>query len=57
MKLKPDAVGRECQACNHVHRSLTLFDALLTCAGLIVEGDNPLGRARQVGDDEAAHAK
>src|SRR5262245_32189429 len=28
-------------------------DPLLTCTALIVEGDNPLCRARRVGDDEA----
>jgi hypothetical protein len=26
---------------------------LLACAALVVEGDDPLGRARRVGDDEA----
>jgi hypothetical protein len=35
------------------YRALALFDELLRCAALIVEGDDALGRPRQVGDDEA----
>jgi hypothetical protein len=35
------------------YRALALFDELLTGAALIVEGDDALGRPRQVGDDEA----
>jgi hypothetical protein len=30
-----------------------LLDPLLSCAALVVEGDDPLGRPRQVGHDEA----
>jgi len=33
--------------------ALALFDPLLACAALITESDDILGRARQVGDDEA----
>jgi len=32
---------------------LSLFDVLFRRATMIVEGDNPFGRTRQVGDDEA----
>src|SRR5205823_2695554 len=34
-------------------RALTLFDPLLCCAALVVKGDDPLARPRQIGDDEA----
>ena len=34
-------------------RTLALLDPLLCCAALVVEGDDALGRPRQVGDDEA----
>src|SRR6202040_2397588 len=33
--------------------AFSLFDPLFACAALVVEGDNPVDRARQVGDDEA----
>ena len=36
-----------------IYRALALFDPLLACAALVVESDDVLGRARQVGDDEA----
>jgi hypothetical protein len=32
---------------------LAFLDPLLACAALVVEGDDPLGQARQIGDDEA----
>src|SRR5262249_4419876 len=34
-------------------RALSLFDPLLCCAAPVVESDDPLGRPRQVGNDEA----
>src|SRR5260221_7609895 len=34
-------------------RSLSFLDPLFACAALLVESDDPLGRTRQVGDDEA----
>jgi hypothetical protein len=34
-------------------RALALLDPLLARPALVVEGDDPLGRARQIGDDEA----
>src|SRR6476620_6964868 len=55
MKLKPHGVGGERAARQPCppDRALALFDPLLRCAALMVEGDNPLSRAGQVGDDEA----
>ena len=55
MKLEPHGVGgeRAARQPRPLDRSVALFDPLLACAALVVEGDDPLGRARQVGDDEA----
>jgi len=55
MKLEPHGVGgeRAARKPRPLDRSLALFDPLLACAALVVEDDDPLGRARQVGDDEA----
>jgi hypothetical protein len=55
MKLEPDGVGGERparQPCP-LDRAFTFFDPLLARPALIVEGDDPLGGARQVGDNEA----
>jgi hypothetical protein len=54
MKLEPD-VGDERparQPCP-LDRAFTFFDPVLARPALIVEGDDPLGGARQVGDNEA----
>ena len=55
MKLEPHGVGRERPAPQPrpLDRTLAFLDPLFACAALVVEGDHPLGRARQVGDDEA----
>src|SRR5712691_3697980 len=55
MKLKPGRVGRERAARQPgpLHRVLAFLDPLLAGAALIVEADDPLGGAGQVGDDEA----
>ena len=55
MKLEPHGVGGERPARQPrlLDRALALFDPLLACAALVVEGDDRLGRARQVGDLEA----
>ena len=37
----------------HLIAPLPLFDPLLAYATLVVEGDDPLGQARRVVDDEA----
>jgi hypothetical protein len=37
----------------HLIAPLAFLDPLLARPALVVEGDDPLGRARQVGDDEA----
>jgi hypothetical protein len=37
----------------HFDCALAFLDPLLAFAALVVEGDDPLGRARQVGDDKA----
>ena len=55
MKLEPHGVGRERparQPCP-LDRPLAFLDPLFARPALIVEGDDPVGRARQVGDDEA----
>src|SRR5262249_36781600 len=54
MKLEPHGVGRERparQPCP-LDRALAFLDPLFARPALIVEGDDPLGWARQVGDDE-----
>jgi hypothetical protein len=55
MKLEPHRVGRERRARQPrpLDRALAFFGPLLCHAALVVEGDDPLGRARQVGDDES----
>ncbi len=55
MKLKANRIGGEGTAgqARPLDRTLALFDVLLRSAALIVESDDPLRRARQVGDDEA----
>ena len=54
MKLEPHGVGRERparQPCP-LDRALAFLDPLFARPTLIVESDDPLGWARQVGDDE-----
>src|SRR5262245_34695559 len=54
MKLEPHGVGRERparQPCP-LDRALAFLDPLFARPALVVEGDDPLGWARQVGDDE-----
>src|SRR3954447_17373723 len=55
MELETHGIGREGPAgqSRPLDRILPFFDVLLACAALVLEGDNTLGRARQVGDDEA----
>ena len=55
MKLEPHGVGRERPARQPrpLDRALSLFDPLLACAALVVEGDDALGRAAHVRHDEA----
>ena len=55
MKLKPNGVGRKRPARQPrpLDRGLTFLDPLFAGAALVVEGDDPVGRTRQVGDDEA----
>jgi pimeloyl-ACP methyl ester carboxylesterase len=54
MKLEPHGVGRERPAQQPYHdRALAFVDPLFARPALIIEGDDPVGRARQVGDDEA----
>jgi hypothetical protein len=47
MKLKPDGVGgkRPARQPRPLDRALALFDPLLAHPALVVEGDDPLGRA------------
>ena len=52
MKLKPDGIGGE-GAARQPYGVLAFPDPLLGCAALIIEADDPFGRARQVGYDEA----
>jgi hypothetical protein len=54
-KLKPNGIGSErlARQPRPLDRAPAFLDPLLGRAALIVEGDNPLGRAGQVGDDEA----
>ena len=53
MKLEPHGIGGERPAGQPrpLDRALGLFDPLLARPALVVEGDDPLGRARQVGHD------
>src|SRR5437588_2310666 len=54
MKLKADRVGREGSArqqAGPLDRALALFDVLLAGAAVVVEGDDPLARPRQVGNE------
>jgi hypothetical protein len=55
MELEAGGIGGEGPASQPrpLDRVLALLDVLLAGAALVVEGDNPLGRARQIGDDEA----
>ena len=48
VKLEPDGVAgeRPTGQPRPLDRALALFDLLLACAALVVEGDDPLGRAR-----------
>src|SRR5262245_50727224 len=53
MKLEPHGVGRERSARQPcpLDRAPSLIH-LFACPALLVEGDDPVGQARQVGDDE-----
>jgi hypothetical protein len=55
MELETHGVGGEAPArqAGPFDRVLAFLDPLLRCATLVVEGDDVLGRSRQVGDDEA----
>jgi hypothetical protein len=55
VKLKPHGIGSErlARQPRPLDRALAFLDPLLAGAALIEEDDNPLGRAGQVGDDEA----
>ena len=55
MQLETNRVGGEGTArkARPFDRALAFLDPLLRRAAVVVEGDDPLGRARQVGDDEA----
>ena len=55
MKLKPDSVSceRPARQMRPLDRARSFIDPLPGRAAFVVEGDDPLGRARQVGDDEA----
>jgi hypothetical protein len=55
MQLQADGIGGEGTARqpSPFDRALSLFDPLLCCAALVVEGDDTLGRSRQISDDEA----
>src|SRR5215471_13010919 len=55
MELKTDGVGGQGTARQPgpFDRALALFDPLLRRAPLVVEGDDALGRPRQIGHDEA----
>jgi hypothetical protein len=54
MKLEPHGVGRERSARQPcpLDRALAFLDPLFARPALIVKGDDPVGRARQVRDDE-----
>src|SRR5262245_31604892 len=54
MKLEPHRVGgeRSARQSRPLDRALAFLDPLFARPALIVEGDDPVGRARQVGDDE-----
>jgi len=55
MQLQADGIGGEGTARqpSPFDRALSLFDPLLCCAALVVDGDDALGRPCQIGDDEA----
>ena len=55
MELEADGVGGEGAArqAGPLDRALAFFDVLLAGAAVVVEGNDALGRPRQVGDDEA----
>src|SRR4029078_13744610 len=55
MELKTHGVGgeRPARQSGPLDRVLALFDVLLARAALVIEGDDALGRARQIADDEA----
>jgi hypothetical protein len=55
MKLKTYGVGGKRTACQPrpLDRALAFLDPLLARPALVVEGDDSLGRSRQIGDDEA----
>src|SRR6266404_7593298 len=55
MELKAHRVGGEGAArqAGPLDRVLAFLDVLLAGAALVIEGGDALGRARQVGDDEA----
>jgi hypothetical protein len=55
MKLEADGVGHEGAArqAGPLDRALALFDPLLAGAAVVVEGDDALGRSRQIGNDKA----
>ena len=55
VKLETDRIGgkRPARQAGPLDRTLTFFDPLLAGAALVVEGDDVLGRSRQVGDDSA----
>jgi hypothetical protein len=55
VKLKSNGIGNERPARQPrpLDRALAFLDPLLASSALVVERDDPLGRAGQVGDDEA----
>jgi hypothetical protein len=55
MKLEADGIGYEGAArqAGPFDRTLALFDLLLAGAAVVVEGNDALGRPRQVSDDKA----
>jgi hypothetical protein len=55
MRLQANRIGGEGTARQPgpLDRALALFDVLLAGAAVVVEGDDPLSRSGQVGDDEA----
>jgi len=55
VQLKANRVGGEGAArqARPLDRALALFDILLASAAVVVEGNDALGRSRQVGDDKA----
>jgi len=55
MELQADGIGGEGAARqpSPFDGAFSLFDPLLCCAALVVEGDDALSRPRQIGDYEA----